>query len=559
MTYEEERLLALTDHQYLGVEVMGMDFQEIPHRGLFDQFLQKDIYQSMSLHDLATTVKKRMILWPRGTFKTSAVMVDQVQTILNFPNVRICHLAGGDSLGKDHLNRVKSVFEQPTERFQYLFPEFCKTRIGNAHQFTVPARSKTMSSLAQPTFKITTAKSVKAGSHYDLIYVDDLVNETNYRSPKLLEKCIQDYTDIAPLLDPEGYMYVTGTRYSFGDLYQEIQDRAAKEIKETGRNRWSFSILPCWVRYCTNCEPFCTHRDVDHAWSANATEPVCLRCKCIGWKDSGVKDVLFPKAKTKDGRTIGHTIEFLEMERSEHGAEWFANQYENNPIAAGEQTFTPELLARQTLFHENQFPTALQCPTFFVGDLSYVGADDRDKSVFYVCRQWQGQIFVVDCLSGKWDATQLCENLFLGVMKYRPVMIWIERFLGWEAYDTVLNSFARDKNIQRFPVEWMPMSYVPKAKIVRIGTVKEPLSQRRLWLNANMPFYEELCDGLKKWPKLGRHCDYQDCLGLVISAPTGYQLDSLPKIMGTTQTWLRKLNAPPDEDSGYDSRVSGSF
>jgi hypothetical protein len=559
VSLKDERILAMTDHMYLGCEVLGMDFQEIPHRGLFDLFIAKDATFGTPLNDLATMIKKRMILWPRGTLKTSATVVDQVQTILCYPNVRICHMTGGDSLAKEHLARVKSIFEQPTDKFLDLFPEFCGRRLGNAHRFTVPARKRSMTAFAQPTFKISTAKSVKASTHYDVIYIDDLVNETNYRSPKLLEKSINDYKDIIPLLEPEGYMYVTGTRYSFGDLYQEIQEQAEKEMKETGRRRWSFSVLPCWVRYCRNCEHWCSRRDVDHNFDLNASEPTCMKCKCKGWEDTGVKDVLFPKAKCKDGRSIGHTIEFLELQKSEMGSEFFANQYENNPIAAGEQTFTPELIAKQTLFHSSQFPTALQAPAFFVGDLSYVGADDRDKSVFYVVRQWQGQLFVIDCLSGKWDATQLCENLLLGIMKYRPVMIWIERFLGWEAYDTVIRAFARDKNVQQFPVEWMPMSYMPKAKIVRIGAVKTPLTERRLWLNAGMPEYETLCDGLKKWPKLGRHCDFQDCLGLVCAAPTGYHLDSLPKAMDTSTNWLRKLNPSAEETSVYDTRISGSF
>ena len=72
---------------------------------------------------------------------------------------------------------------------------------------------------------ITTARSVKAGSHYDVIFIDDLVNETNYRSLKMLEKSIQDYRDIGPLLAPAGYIFVTGTRYSFGDLYEQIQEQ----------------------------------------------------------------------------------------------------------------------------------------------------------------------------------------------------------------------------------------------------------------------------------------------------------------------------------------------
>lgn len=542
---------------------MGMDFQEVPHRHLFSNFVNKDPYQKTPIYDLSLGVKKRMILWPRGTFKTSAIIVEIVQFILNYPNVRICFLTGGDSLAKRQIGRVKKVFENPTVKFRELFPEFCidrssRRKLGNMHEFSVPCRSN--DTLAEPTMAITTAKSVKAGSHYDIIFVDDLVNETNYQKPEQLEKCIQDYKDICPLLAPDGYMYVTGTRYSFGDLYEDIQTKAKKEMKETGEQTWAFSVLPCWVKYCVNCEEHCHKRDIDHNWAQNATEPTCLLCKCKGWKDSGVKDVLFPKFRCRDGRTEGHTVEKLERIRKyELGDELFACQYENNPLPSSMQKFTPELLNAQTLLSLNFIPSALESPTFFVGDLSYIGSDDRDRSVIYVCRYRKGQIFIFDCLSGKWDSWQLCENLFLGILKYRPTMIWLEAFLGWEAYQTVMELFCNAKQIQRFPVEWLKLTYKKDAKIIRMGTAIVPLKERRLWFFSGMPNYETMCEDLKRWPKSGKHDDYGDCVGLVCQVPTGYQLESLPRSMDTSKSWLRKLNETQNEDPTYDGRISGSY
>jgi hypothetical protein len=559
----DERTQALTDHMFLGCEVLGMDFQEVPHRALFNRFIQKDPDGVTPVYDLSLGVKKRMILWPRGTFKTSAIIIEIVQFILNYPNIRICFLSGGESLAKRQLRRVKDIFTQPTLKFRQLFPEFCMSKsrqFGNAHEFTVPCRRAGGNTLAEPTMAITTARSVKAGSHYDIIFVDDIVNEQNYKDPKMLAKCKEDYRQVIPLLAPDGYLFVTGTRYSFGDLYEEIREQADKEMKETAQRVWEYSILPCWVRYCANCEDKCHKRDIDHNWEMNATEPTCLQCGCKGWSDTGVKDVLFPNFRCKDGRTEGHTVEKLERIRKyELGDELFACQYLNSPLAAGAQTFTPELLAKQTLFQLEQFPTALQAPTFFVGDLSYVGSDERDKSVIYVCRYWQGQIFVLDCLSGKWDAYQLCENLFLGVLKYRPSMVWLEAFLGWEAYNTVLEIFARDKGIQRFPVEWIKLKYTKDAKKIRMGSVVVPLKERRLWLFAGMPGYETLLDDLKRWPKAGKHDDYGDCLGLVTEVPSGYQLDSLPRGMDLSKkNWLREMN-PALVEAPYDSRIAGTY
>ena len=557
--WRQDRLRALTDGIYLGTEIMGMDFQENPHRALFKNFLNKDQEQKTPLYDLDLKVKKRMILWSRGTFKTSSIIVEIVQLILNFPNIRILFLTGSDPLAKRQLARVKKVFERPTKKFKQLFPEFCGTDLGTISFFIVPAR--TNDNFPEPTFAISTAKSVKAGSHYDVIFVDDLVNETNYRSPKALQKCIQDYKDVCPLLAPDGFMYVTGTRYSFGDLYEDIQKLAKEEMAALGRQPWKFSVRTCWVEKCGKCG----HDDINHNQDANYTHPPCTRCDCGCFVSSNVREVLFPKFRCRDGRTEGHSVEFLESEKLRLGPDMFSCQYENNPIATGTQTFTQELIDRQTLLHVEQLPTALMAQTFIMGDLSYVGDEKRDVSVLFIMRYMDGQLFEIECIAGKWDSEQVAEHLFLAIMKYRPSIIWLERFLGWEAYDNVFRSFANSHNIQRFPVEWLKMSQVAGAKQLRIGAIKGVLSQRRLWLYAGAEHYEILVEQLKKWPKSGKHDDFADCLALACQAPIGFQnekgpqhIDDKPMEAQTSIAFLRKLHKASEKDT-TDVRIPGSY
>src|ERR1039458_4755213 len=119
------------DNAGVTIPILGMDFQEDPHALLFSQFVQKRPGENLVLSDLDALTKKRMILWPRGIFKTTAVRVDIVQTILNYPNVRICFLTGGDTLAKLQLKAIKQVFEKPTAYFKHLFPEFCLKSVRN--------------------------------------------------------------------------------------------------------------------------------------------------------------------------------------------------------------------------------------------------------------------------------------------------------------------------------------------------------------------------------------------------------------------------------------------
>lgn len=428
--------------------------------------------------------------------------------------------------------------------------ESCK--LGNAHEFTVPCRTNDI--FAEPTFAISTARSVKAGSHFDGIYIDDLVNEQNFKKITALEKCYDDYLAVTPLREVSGFMVITGTRYSFGDTYERIQDDAKKEMKETGRTVWKFSIRDCWSSGCQNC----VHTSVYHDYEQNIIQPPCLvpGCTCPGFKDRGNKDVLFPQIRTHDGRSIGFTLQILASERSLVREEFFANQYENKPIATGAQTFDEVLIGRQTLHSMSQIPpdTAF---TFIVGDLAYVAQTGRDYSVLFVCRKFQGQIFIFDCDFGTWDAAQIAEHTVALMMKHRPSILYYEKFNGWEAYNNVITTYAASKNIQKVPLQWEKGSQQDKAKIIRIGSVKGPLSGRRLWLYAGMPGYDRLVNQLIKWPKLGRHDDFADCAGQVVAAPTGYQLENPPAPPSVT-SWLQKLHGQTVERD-EDMRLPGTY
>lgn len=563
------------------VPILGMDFQDDPHTQLFKCFVQKRPGEDMVLSDLETQTKKRMILWPRGIFKTSAVIVDIVQSILNYPNVRICFLTGGDSLAKRQLTRIRNIFEKPTPRFKFLFPEFCfrtirnikvrefldkdetvpnpaawsdvQCKIGTAHELTVPCRTKDI--FAEPTFAISTARSVKAGSHFDLIYVDDLVNETNFRKTDALAKCYEDYLAVCPLLDPTGLMVVTGTRYSFGDTYERIQESAREEERLIGHTIWKISIRDCWSMGCLNCP----HTDVYHEYDKNILQPPCgvLGCGCPGFKPNGSKGVLFPQTRALDKRPIGHTLEFLEGEKIRLGEEFFANQYENKPIATGAQVFTETLIGGQTLHDLGRIPPYSQSFTFGVGDLAYVGQAGRDYSVIYICRLFQGQIFLFDCLYGNWDSGQLAENTLNALTRHRPNVIYYEKFNGWEVYDKVIAAFAATNHVPKVPIQWEKGSQTPNAKLIRIGAIKGWLTSKRFWIYAGMPGYARLVQQLVKWPKLGRHDDFADCAGMIFAAPTGIQA-SAPPPMEDANSWLRRLNQsrPATEE---DSRPAGSY
>src|SRR5262249_10466376 len=158
----------------------------------------------------------------------------------------------------------------------------------------------------------------------------------------------------------------------------------------------------------------------------NYSRPPCRFCECQCFVSVGIKELLFPACRTKDGRTIGHTVEFLESERAEKGDEFFVTQYENRLLPSNKiRVFTPELIDQQTLYHGKQLPPV--APTVIMGDLAYFSEiTDRDQTVFLVAKVFNGQLFVVDSVMGKLDAQSTAAELFNLVYKYRPRMIYIE-------------------------------------------------------------------------------------------------------------------------------------
>jgi hypothetical protein len=557
-----EVLRGKIDPLFLATEILEMDFQEEPHRKLFEHFIPCDPEQKKEFYALDLNIKKRMILWPRGLFKTSAVVVHIVQLILNFPNIRIMLLSGSVELAKQQLERIKSVFEEPTEKFEKLYPEFCGQKLGNQSKFTVPNRKRSIKT-AQPTVWISTARSTKSGSHCDIAFIDDLVNDQNYQNPELLETCWNQYCDIGPLVDPGGYIVVTGTPYNFGDTYERIEEAARKEMKETGESMWLITTKSCWIYFCAICgQPENKHFG---------------DCKFVR---SEKRDVLFKQFKTKDGITRGHSVKYLEGERREKGDDFFAMQYECQRLAKGMQAFTEELINAQTLYYfekpvmESEMqrmagevrrlmltgksfddslkevtarPPSKEIPlggwTFIIGDLSYyslINADSRrkrDRCVFFVVRVVHGALYLIASYSGRWKSGEVGMQMVTMYLRHQPKIFYFEALPDHEVWNTLLNMIAVQNGLQSgFPMEWLPMGQEDDAKLLRIGSVHGWLAQKKLWLFSGMSMqnaegindYDMLCDNLKKWPKLGKHDDYGDLLGQTVNAPHGVALELIP-------------------------------
>jgi hypothetical protein len=578
-----DREACLRDQLVLS-KVMGLDLVENPHRAMFDFFGR--VTKGMTLQDFVTTyTKKKMCLLPRGIGKTFGIRVQEAYMILNFPRIRICFLTGGENLGKRQSIQTKKVFSRPTGEFLRLFPEFCTISVkskkgiwtdeapdwGNAHEWNVPARGDSI--YPEPTFAISTAKAAKAGSHFDLIFIDDLVNDTNWDSETLLEQSYQDYLDICPLLDPlHGAMLVTGTRYAVGDCYDRIQAKA-KEMAAAGQDVvWAFLIRGCWSTDCQN--PKCGHPAIFHnqlGLPAHCTKP---ECDCSSFVEGGERKCLFPAVQKADGELFGHTIQFLMSAQQEYGKRYFSCQYLNDPkVAVAFKTFTQQLIDDATI-DLARMPDRNISMQYLVGDMAYSLGEDCDDTVIFAFAKprFGGAHYIWACWYGKFTASNKAD-LVLNTMKLiRPETMFMQKDLGSENFQLNLTARATapEFGLIKVPITWTELgTHTKDAKLKRIADSELALKGKRLYfavstINGQKEFqgtpgaYAKLCQQLLKFPAPSTHDDFADCAGMVAAAvQTGYLSETLPTQQPSTH-WLRRLNEVQVESDDYPDSGGGS-
>ena len=156
-----ERNRARTDYFFLANDVLGMDFQEDVHSDLFDAL--PDFRPDQPWQEQFGRWQKRLILHPRGHYKTSAVVVAIIRAIICYPDVRILLMQGSLKVTKTLMHAVRSHFDGTASRsrFQELFPEFCGSKselAASQLEFTTPARTRKQ--IAQATVTCASPRSV---------------------------------------------------------------------------------------------------------------------------------------------------------------------------------------------------------------------------------------------------------------------------------------------------------------------------------------------------------------------------------------------------------------
>lgn len=166
---------------------------------------------------LESKTKRKLIVMPRGTFKSSLASVAYpIWLLLQNPNLRILLDSEIYSNSKNFLREIKAHLEN--KEVTDLFGVF-KSDTWNEGEAIIKQRTKNVKEASLTAGGIGTEKT---GQHYDVIIMDDMNSPNNSNSPENCEKVIQHFRYCQSILEPEGILVLIGTRYHERDLIGEV-------------------------------------------------------------------------------------------------------------------------------------------------------------------------------------------------------------------------------------------------------------------------------------------------------------------------------------------------
>ena len=216
----------------------------------YDVFAELFVKKDPSVPILqASSVKTRLLLWPRGGAKSSYDSVDTVQWVLCYPSIRILFLTGEASLSTGFISEIKGYFtlrEETPSLMNMFFPEHCCLRkeMGAGNVFTTPFYKAKKTGRKEGTVRASSVGKTKAGWRFEVIKADDAVSDKNSETVEQCSSISEKLFLAEKLLMPGGFFkdYV-GTRYAEEDHYGVLLEKylANGEVETISGVGWTLT------------------------------------------------------------------------------------------------------------------------------------------------------------------------------------------------------------------------------------------------------------------------------------------------------------------------------
>jgi predicted phage terminase large subunit-like protein len=484
----------------------GFFVQKNPTFKTFKEFASKDNYVDS---------KERLLLVPRGGFKSSLNMCDCVQWIITFPEITILVLTGVLPLANDFVGEIKGHFTleeggecpgvfyskktlQPRETtngtrsmFQVLFPEHCiPADDGKSAEYQTPAVSMTEK---ETTVFAASIEQNLAGWHVCIMKLDDVVTEENSGTVDRMVAVNKKVSIDKAMLHPFGFFDKIGTWYDGEDTYgKDIQNRD-KAIAAGDEFRMKIYIRAAW-------------------W---ATE----EAKKLGKIEDEMLETDYGYWFNVPGNEHSLTYKFLRYTRKTDP--WFAIKYLNDPTQMHAIKFPRELLVRRTV-PVQQLPDGgmrVMCV-----DTAYSTKSWADYTVIITALIVGGRFYILDMKRGKYNEYELPAMIATAAHQWNPKTICIEesvgvKWMGREAYREMAKLGIK------VPIRFVTLGQgnKSKSKSEKAGPVLRYLGDNRMVFLYSMPGKEELYDELSKFgTAASTHDDIVDALAILVNQFAAY-------------------------------------
>lgn len=162
---------------------------------------------------LESDSRRKLIVMPRGTFKTSITSVAwPIWLLMRNPNLRILLDSELYTNSKNILREIKARLASPA--FIETFGNW-RGEVWNEGELVINQRTEVRK---EASLTCSGIGAQKTGQHYDVIVADDLNSPKNSNTPEGCERVHMHYRYYQSLLEPEGMIAIVGTRYAATDI-----------------------------------------------------------------------------------------------------------------------------------------------------------------------------------------------------------------------------------------------------------------------------------------------------------------------------------------------------
>lgn len=458
------RFMCRTNLLFLGREMFNKAFTFLTHAPVCNFFVQKDYSKEIYEQD---ETKERLLLYPRGSFKSTLDVIDCVQWIINFPNIRILILAAETGLATSFIGEMKNYFFVPKNgeptNFQKLFAEWTisSRTEGAEDQFICPCRSVGDEKKKDPTAWSASILSNLPGWHCDLAKGDDVVNNKNSETPALVAKVIRKVNYAASLVDPGGFTDLLGTPYAGNDLYTFTAEKAeGNELRKL--------VVPSrWLI------PSSQHKDERDCTDADY-------------------ELLFEFDKTGRKRLTNDYLN--KKKRKDLGI--YLSQYMLNASGVRKVKFSMDLMVSRTISLE-QLPHQLRY--YILWDFAYAANLGNDYSCGAVIGlDTENRAYVVEIFRDHYIDSELAREVVDSYKKYQPRLVFIENSNGAQFLEQTIRRYAEEAGINYIPLDFFKVDNSANAKAARVGSLQPRLLGGELFfmntLNCLEDLYKEFKD-----------------------------------------------------------------